>query len=267
MNKDFKERVKGAVDSVRSISGDSPEVGLILGSGLSGLAEKFVGVEISYKRIEDFPRPTVEGHRGVLKLSSKTAVMAGRFHFYEGYTMKEVVLPVFLLNGLGVKKLIVTNAAGGINQSYSPGDLVLIKDHINLLGDNPLVGSHLEMGPRFPDMTFAYSKELRNIAVKAADYDLPEGVYAAMRGPSYETPAEIRMLRFLGADMVGMSTVPEVIAARYLNMDVLGISCITNMAAGILDKPLDHSEVIETGKRAESRLTELVLKVCSILDS
>ena len=174
--------------------------------------------------------------------------------------MDNVVLPVFLLRALGVRTLIVTNAAGGINRAFSPGDLVLISDHLNLQGTNPLIGPNEEdFGPRFPDMTDSYSSRLRALVRSRAKKELREGVYAAVTGPSYETPAEVRMLERLGADMVGMSTVPEVIAARYLGMRVVGISCITNMAAGVLDVPLDHAEVVATGKRVEAEMSELVL--------
>jgi len=242
------------------LSEHTPKVGLILGSGLSGVAEQLPGTEVAFSKIEGFPNPTVSGHRGILKVSDATAVLAGRFHYYEGHIMDNVVLPVFLLRSLGVQTLIVTNASGGINRDYAPGDLVLICDHINLMGTNPLIGANDEdLGPRFPDMTDAYSSHLRALVRKMSRKNLREGVYAAVAGPSYETPSEVKMLRGLGADMVGMSTVPEVISARYLGMSVVGISCITNMAAGVLDSPLDHSEVIATGKRVESEMTSLVL--------
>lgn len=260
MREDFPIRVKRATESVRMLSEHTPKIGIILGSGLSGVAERLSGTEVAYNKIEGVPDPTVTGHRGILKLNDTTATLAGRFHYYEGHTMDNVVLPVFLLHALGVRTLIVTNASGGINRSFSPGDLVLISDHINLLGTNPLIGPNDEdLGPRFPDMTHAYSPRLRTIVQEVSEERLAEGVYAALTGPSYETPAEIRMLERLGADMVGMSTVPEVVAARYLGMEVVGISCVTNMAAGVLDAPLDHAEVVATGKLAEGRMTTLIL--------
>jgi purine-nucleoside phosphorylase len=188
--------------------------------------------------------------------------MAGRFHFYEGWSMDDIVLPVFLLHALGVRILIVTNAAGGIRDSYTPGELVLISDHINLMGANPLRGPNPDgFGPRFPDMTESYSRRLRRLAGEVAagrGIELQEGVYAAFGGPNYETPAEIRMARAMGADLVGMSTVPEVIAARYLGIEVLGLSMVTNMAAGITDKPLSHQEVVETAARVAPWLSALL---------
>lgn len=260
VKEDFPNRVRRAAESVRMLSEHTPKVGIILGSGLSGVAERLPGTEVAFSRIEGFPVPTVSGHRGILKLSDSTAVLAGRFHFYEGHPMDNVVLPVFLLHALGVRTVIVTNASGGINRDFSPGDLVLIRDHINLMGTNPLIGPNDDdLGPRFPDMSQAYSPRLRGMVQEGSNPRLHEGVYAALTGPSYETPAEIRMLERMGADLVGMSTVPEVICARYLGVEVLGISCVTNMAAGVLDAPLDHAEVVATGKRVEAQMTELVL--------
>lgn len=244
----------------------TPKVGIILGSGLSGVADRLEGTEVGYEKIEGFATPSVSGHRGILKLSDRTAVLAGRFHYYEGHSMDNVVLPVFLLHALGVRLLIVTNASGGVNRAYAPGDLVLISDHINLTGANPLLGPNDDdLGPRFPSMSDAYSPRLRALAQQASEKSLHEGVYAGVAGPSYETPAEVRMLERLGADMVGMSTVPEVIAARYLGMEVVGISCITNMAAGVYEVPLDHKEVIATGKRVEPEMAALVLGVLEAL--
>lgn len=262
----FSIQVRRAVESVRMLTDSVPAFGVILGSGLSGVAEQIPGAEIPYAQIEGFPNPTVAGHRGLLKIGERSAVLAGRFHYYEGHPMDNVVLPVFLLWGLGVRTLVITNAAGGINRSFHPGDLVLICDHLNLIGTNPLIGPNDDdLGPRFPDMSRAYSPELRSMARRAAGRDLSEGVYAGLSGPSYETPAEIRMLERLGADLVGMSTVPEVIAARYLGMEVLGISCITNMAAGVTDRPLSHAEVIETGKAVEREMSSLILRVLELL--
>jgi purine-nucleoside phosphorylase len=271
MKAGFEARVAKAVASARhGLRGAaSPEVALVLGSGLGDLVDGIEGTTIPYTAIEGFPAPTVAGHRGLLRLGTvgrpqgplAVAVLAGRFHYYEGHPIDDVVLPVFTAHGLGARTLIVTNASGAVNTSYSPGDLVLIRDHINLMGANPLIGPHAEgLGPRFPDMSEAYSRRLRETA-QAASGGLAEGVYAALSGPAYETPAEIRMLRAIGADLVGMSTVPEVIAARFLGLEVLGISCVTNMAAGILERPLSHAEVVETGKRVAARFAEVVFGV------
>lgn len=244
-----------------------PRVGLVLGSGLGAFAEEVAErVSIPYTEIPHWPRSTAVGHAGKLVLGKvegvPTAVMAGRVHFYEGYTMKEVTFPVRVLGSLGVRSLVLTNAAGGINLSLSQGGLVLISDHLNLQGTNPLIGSNEErFGPRFPDMSEAYDRRYRALARTAAEelgIELREGVYAGLTGPSYETPAEIRYLRTIGADMVGMSTVPEVIVANHLGMRVLGISCVTNMAAGILDRKISHEEVLETGERVKGALIALL---------
>jgi purine-nucleoside phosphorylase len=263
MNEGFQRRVAAAVRSLPLREGEKPAVGVILGSGLGSFVDSVPGREIPYRRIQGFPQPTVEGHRGLLKIGRSAAVASGRFHYYEGWSMDDVVLPVFLLYRLGVRTLVVTNAAGGVNRAYQAGDLVLIRDHLNLMGAHPLRGPNPEgFGPRFPDMSQAYAPALRQAAQQAAEKPLHEGVYAAFSGPSYETPAEVRMAERLGADLVGMSTVPEVIAAAYLGMRVLGISCVTNMAAGILDRPLSHEEVVETGNKvmpAFVRLLEGVL--------
>ena len=252
-----------------------PELGIILGSGLGELANYINDkIEIAYQEIPHFPISTVQGHSGKLvfgQLSSKY-VMAfqGRFHYYEGYEMSEVTLPVRVMQSLGLKKMIVTNAAGGINENYRPGDLVIIKDHINLIGTNPLRGPNISnLGPRFPDMSEAYNREWRNIAGKVME-DMGiarrEGVYAALCGPSYETPAEIKYLRSIGADLVGMSTVPEVIVANHGGMKVLGISYVTNMAAGILPQKLSHEEVIATTEKAKESFIEFINRVISYLD-
>ncbi|MGI6188509.1 MAG: purine-nucleoside phosphorylase [Clostridiales bacterium] len=247
-----------------------PVIGLILGSGLGEISRTIENpVYINYKDIPGFIDTTVEGHLGrfvIGKCSSKyIIVMQGRFHFYEGYEMEQVVLPVRAMKRLGVETLIVTNSAGGVNPSFSPGDLMVIQDHINMTGVNPLRGRNKDdLGPRFPDMTYAYDQGLRELAFDKAEemgIGLQQGIYAMMPGPSYETPAEIAMLRRLGADAVGMSTVPEVIAAVHAGMKVLGISCITNMAAGILDKPLSHEEVVETASKAAECITRLLLNV------
>lgn len=265
MQAGFGERVRRAAASVREHSDSRPAVGMVLGSGLSGILDRFDGQDIGYGDIQGFPTPSVEGHKGILRVSHRIAVCAGRFHYYEGLSLDDVVLPVFLLAQLGVRTLVITNAAGGINPEFSPGDIVLIRDHLNLMGAHPLRGpNESSLGPRFPDMSNAYSPELRRRAKQLAvdrnlaDRPLPEGVYAALSGPSYETPAEIRMLAALGADLVGMSTVPEVIAASYLGLEVLGFSCVTNPAAGLSAAPLDHQEVVATGKRIERKLGELL---------
>jgi purine-nucleoside phosphorylase len=264
MREDFGDRLDEASRSVRLVLDTEPEVtprvAIVLGSGLGQFIDRIDGTVIPYSKISGFPVPTVEGHQGLLKVGKEAAILAGRFHLYEGCSMDEVVLPVFLLARLGVTHLVVTNAAGAINTEYRPGDLVLIRDHLNLMGRNPLVGPNLEsLGPRFPDLSEAYSSRLRSLVKEAWDRPLAEGVYAALLGPTYETPAEIRMLRKLGADMVGMSTVPEVIAARFVGMEVLGVSCITNMAAGILDQTLSHEEVVETGRSVAAEFADLLL--------
>lgn len=252
--------------SVRAKTKQQPKVGIILGSGLSKIADSVPGETIDYGEIAGFPKPTVEGHRGFVKVNENFAFLAGRFHYYEGHSMQEVVKPVLLLKALGVERLIVTNAAGGVNRSYHPGQIVLIKDHINLMGANPLIGPNdKELGPRFPDMSDTFSKALRERIQKALNEPLTEGVYAAMSGPSYETPAEIRMLEILGADMVGMSTVPEAIMANYMGMETVGFSCVTNMAAGILNQPLNHEEVIETAAKVEEEFRAIVETVMELL--
>ncbi|MHA7962920.1 purine-nucleoside phosphorylase [Paenibacillus sp. CAU 1782] len=244
-----------------------PEIGLIMGSGLGVLGDLIEeAVVIPYSDIPHFPVSTVEGHAGDLligKLAGRNVVlMKGRFHMYEGYGPELTAFPVRVMKALGVTSLLVTNAAGGINLDFASGNLMLISDHINLTGKNPLIGPNdNELGVRFPDMSEAYSKRLRAVAAGIANeqgFSLQEGVYVGLLGPSYETPAEIRMLRTLGADAVGMSTVAEVIAARHSGIEVVGISCITNMAAGILDQPLSHEEVIETTERVKSQFLGLV---------
>ncbi|CAA7602089.1 purine-nucleoside phosphorylase [Acididesulfobacillus acetoxydans] len=272
--RDYMAQINEAKEFVRRKISQVPELGIILGSGLGPLAEVVENrTEIPYREIPNFPVSTVEGHAGQAvfgRLQGKeVVVMQGRFHYYEGYSMREVTLPVRVMQVLGVKGLIVTNAAGGINAAYKPGDLVLIKDHINLLGDNPLRGANLDdLGLRFPDLSEGYDREWRKKALQVAGETgvrLEEGVYAAMLGPSYETPAEIRFLRTIGADLVGMSTVPEVIAANHGGMRVLGISCVTNMAAGVLPQKLSHLEVMETAERIEKEFVSLVQKIIRVL--
>ncbi len=270
------KRISGlreAADFITSKMGSVPEIGMILGSGLGVLGDEVENpVIIKYSDIPSFPRSTVEGHAGQMVIGTlegkKVLVMQGRFHYYEGYTMDTVVFPVRVMKFLGIKKFLVTNASGGVNTSFNPGDLMVIRDHIKLGLDSPLRGANLDdFGPRFPDMSDGYTKSLRELAKKAGeDLGIPlrEGVYALMGGPNYETPAEIRMLRTLGADAVGMSTVPEVLAAVHAGMDVLGISCITNMAAGVLDQPLNHEEVMETAARVRENFIAVVRKIISL---
>ncbi|MDN5364281.1 MAG: purine-nucleoside phosphorylase [Eubacteriales bacterium] len=252
-----------------------PDVAVILGSGLGAVAAGLEeAVKIPYERIPYFPRSTVEGHAGMLLAGRwgerQVLLFQGRFHYYEGYSMEQVAMPVRVMALLGVKKLIVTNAAGGINASFQPGDLMLISDHINLMGTNPLIGPNWEeIGPRFPDMTEAYSSRLRAKARKVGEeigIFFREGVYAGLTGPTYETPAEIRFLRTIGADAVGMSTVPEVITAVHAGIEVLGISTITNLAAGISEKKLSHEEVIEVGARLSEKLAAFLSRFVRELD-
>lgn len=261
------KELEEAVAWLRERTSLSPRVGVVLGSGLGGFASRLTDrLEIPYETIPHWPVSTAEGHAGRLILGRlgelPVAVMAGRAHLYEGYRPDQVVFGVRVLGRLGARALVLTNAAGGINPAFQRGLLVLISDHINLQGANPLVGPNEEsLGPRFPDMTEAYSIRLRQIAREtAAELGIPvaEGVYAAMLGPSYETPAEIRYLRIIGADLVGMSTVPEVIAARHMGLSVLAISCVTNMAAGLAPGPLSHREVLETGEMVRDRLSRLL---------
>jgi purine-nucleoside phosphorylase len=247
-----------------------PKIGLVLGSGLGAFADSLAGAtRIAYADIPTFPRSTAIGHAGQMVLGNAgdvpVAAMQGRAHLYEGYSAQEVTFPIRVFGRMGIRAVILTNAAGGINLSYSQGALVLIRDHINLQGTNPLVGPNDDhFGVRFPDMSRAYDRDYRRLArEESANLGIPlhEGVYAALLGPSYETPAEIEYLRRTGADLVGMSTVAEVIAARHMEMKILAISCVTNMAAGILDKPLSHAEVMETGERVKTIFESLLRAV------
>jgi purine-nucleoside phosphorylase len=256
-----------AADYLRSRAALQPKLAIVLGSGLGSFAGQIAGAtRIPFADIPHFPRPTAEGHAGQLVIGTVAGVpvacMQGRVHFYEGYAIRDVVFPVRVFSRLGIESLVLTNAAGGVNESYSQGCLVVLRDHINLQGANPLMGPNDErFGPRFLDMTQAYDPAFRRIALAAAKrvgIEMHEGVYAAVTGPSYETPAEIRMMRTLGTDVVGMSTVAEAIAARHLGLRVLAISCVTNMAAGILDRPLSHQEVLETGERVKGKFMELL---------
>jgi purine-nucleoside phosphorylase len=262
--------IEEAVAFVRGKSSLQPEVGVILGSGLGNVVDAVeVETSIPYGDIPGARASTVVGHQGRMILGrargTSVVVMQGRVHFYEGYEMDEVMFLSRVLGRLGIKKLIVTNAAGGINTAFSPGDLMLISDHINFMGVNPLRGKNIEeLGVRFPDMSDAYAGSLRAIAKEVAaaqGLKVQEGVYLGLSGPTYETPAEIRAFRVLGADAVGMSTIPEVIAASHMQIPALGISCITNMAAGILNQKLSHQEVIDTTTRVQKEFTELVLGV------
>jgi purine-nucleoside phosphorylase len=244
-----------------------PNVALVLGSGLGAFARELTSPDvIAYEDIPHFPQSTVTGHAGRMVIGRfadvSVCVMSGRVHAYEGYSAQEVVFPVRVLGSLGIEILLATNAAGAVNTAFRPGELMVITDHLNLTGRNPLVGPEdKELGPRFPDMTDAYNSRLQKVSESAAlriGLNLRKGVYAGLLGPSFETPAEIRMLRTLGADAVGMSTVMEVIAANQMGMKVLGISCLTNMAAGILPQKLDHREVMETGAKVRGVFLELL---------
>jgi purine-nucleoside phosphorylase len=262
-------KAEEAAAFVRERISVGPRVAVVLGSGLGSFAESVEQpVAIAYQEIPHFPRPTVEGHSGRLLVGkvagTPVAVMQGRVHAYEGYSPEDVTFPIRVLGRLGITTLIVTNAAGGIRLDLKQGQLVLISDHINFSGRNPVSGANDErLGPRFFDMTDAYSKRLRLLAHSAAE--LEEGVYLSLSGPSFETPAEIRAFREWGADMVGMSTVQEVIVARHMGIEVLGISCVTNMAAGILDQPINHQEVMETGARVQAQLTSLLVALLPVI--
>ena len=259
-------KVNETVAHIQKICPEQPQIGVILGSGLGPFYEQLQPrTEVAYGDIPNFAASTVSGHAGKLvfgQLEGKSLiVMAGRFHYYEGYQLSQIVFPVRVMARLGVKTLVVTNAAGGINKAFSPGDLMLIDDHINMLGTNPLIGKNLdEFGLRFTDMSTAYTPHLKDLAMQAAanSIDLKRGVYLATTGPTYETPAEIRMMRVMGADAVGMSTIPEVIVARHCGLDIIGISCITNMAAGILNQPLSHEEVYDTAEKAKHKFIKLL---------
>jgi purine-nucleoside phosphorylase len=259
-----------AVRFVRRRAPLQPSIGLVLGSGLGAFAQSLSdATALPYSEIPHFPASTAIGHKGELVIGRSrgvpVAVMSGRVHYYEGYTPEQVVFPVRVLGRLGVKILVLTNAAGSVNPDFKPGDLMLIEDHINYMGTNPMIGPNdEELGPRFFDVSDAYDPELRRIAEQAclnAGATVRKGVYIAFSGPSYETPAEIRMARTLGADAVGMSTVPEVLAARHMGTRCLGISCITNMAAGVIKKKLDHREVLEVGERSRGALLEVLAEV------
>jgi purine-nucleoside phosphorylase len=261
------ERVEEAAGAVRRRCGAPPQIALILGSGLGDFADTLAdAVTMPYGDLPNWPVSNVVGHPGKLVVGTiagrRVAALAGRVHAYEGHPLSTVIFGTRVIGRLGVKALVVTNAAGGVNTAFGRGALMVIDDHLNLMGANPLAGENDErFGPRFPDMTEVYSKRLRNIADQAAaakGLTVAHGVYAALAGPSYETPAEIRYLRTIGADAVGMSTVPEAIAARHMGLEVLGLSCITNMAAGVLPQPLNHEEVLETARQVRDTFIALL---------
>jgi purine-nucleoside phosphorylase len=266
----------GAAQLLIQRTSHRPRIGLVLGSGLGGFADSLSeAVALPYSEIPSFPQSTAIGHAGRMVIGNAgdvaVAAMQGRVHLYEGYSAQQVAFPIRVFARMGIKAVILTNAAGGINLGYSQGALVLIRDHINLQGTSPLVGANDDrFGVRFPDMTHAYCRDFRDIAREEAaklKIQLHEGVYAALLGPSYETPAEIEYLRRIGADLVGMSTVAEVIAARHMGLNVLAISCVTNMAAGILDQPLSHAEVMETGERVKATFEALLRGIIPRIDS
>jgi len=271
--------MQNTIDFIKQYTNNfQPEVGIILGSGLGDFAQVAGHIAIPYSDIPNFEKSTVQGHKGQLVFAEipahssqltahtkKVVMMQGRFHFYEGHPMEKVVYPIKVMKKLGVKTLIVTNAAGAVNKEFKPADLMIITDHINFMGTNPLIGVNDDsLGARFPDMSEVYKKYLVKIAEDCAQelgFGIQKGVYAANTGPSYETPTEVKMLRMLGADAIGMSTVPEAIVANYCGMDVLGISCISNAAAGVGDSSLSHQEVIETTNAVKEKFKSLLLKV------
>ena len=264
------ERAEHAARIIRSRTKLEPRIAIVLGSGLGGFADDFAEpVGIPYEEIPGFATSTAQGHAGRLVIGKVDEVpvlaMQGRVHYYEGYSLEQVTFPIRTFSLLGVKTIILTNASGGINVQLGQGTLMVISDHLNLMGDNPLRGPNDErFGPRFPDMSAVYAPELQEIVVaeaKAIEVEVRRGIYGALSGPSYETPSEIHLLRTLGADAVGMSTVPEAIVARHMGLEVLGISCITNMAAGIGDEPINHEEVMATGDRVRETFAKLLRRV------
>lgn len=267
---DVYEQIREAAAFIGQSGSFTPEVGIVLGSGLGDYADTAADrTVIPYADIPHFKRVSVAGHAGRLVLGQiagkNVAILQGRYHYYEGHHIRDVVFPVRVLAGLGIQKLLLTNAAGGINRNLEPGDLMIIRDHLNLMGTNPLRGTNEDrLGTRFPDMSRAYDPEMRRIiaeGMRALGMPVKTGVYVALTGPSYETPAEIKMFSVLGADAVGMSTVPEVIAARHMGVKVAAISCISNLAAGISDQPLSHQEVTETADRVKSNFIGLLNRV------
>lgn len=275
MGMDIKKRIDDAVTLLQGKIENPPEFAIVLGSGLGEYADELDNpVRVAYSDIPGFPVSTVEGHEGRFvfgeRMGKRVVCMQGRFHFYEGYSQQELTIPIRVMKKLGANTLVLTNAAGGVNLDFEDGVLMMIEDHINFSGDNPLMGGNLdEFGPRFPDMTRVYNREIRqklNEVAARENIGLREGVYMMFTGPCYESPAEIRMARTMGADAVGMSTVPEAIVAAHAGMRVLGISCITNMAAGVKDVPLDHSEVMVTAQRVRGDFKRLLdLAVSEVL--
>jgi purine-nucleoside phosphorylase len=266
--------ILNAMDFIRNAGVKDIDYGIILGSGLGDFADRLKdSIIIPYGTIPHFPISTIEGHKGNLiygELHGKRILaMQGRFHYYEGYTMEQIVFPIRVIGRLGAKRIILTNASGGVNSTFKPGDLMLITDHINFMGYNPLMGKNLsELGPRFPDVSNIYSRDLidgvLNIGQRLG-IDLKKGVYMAFTGPSYETPAEIRMAAIVGADCVGMSTAPEALAAAHIGIKVLGISCITNYAAGLTKEPLSHHEVMETANKTKDKFITLIEEILKTL--
>ncbi len=270
----LSDQIRNSVEYIRSRTAAQPTLGLILGSGLGDFAETLEEkTVIPFAQIPDFPMATVPGHTGAFVFGTahgkQVLCLQGRLHYYEGHSMQLLTLPVRIMASLGVKTIILTNAAGGVNVDYNPGDLMMIRDHINYSGANPLIGQNLEeFGPRFPDVSDLYSIDLRSkikMAAVEAGIPLRQGVYMMFSGPNYETPAEVRMARILGADAVGMSTVPEALVAAQCGIRVVGVSCITNMAAGVLPRKLSHTEVIETADRVKSTFTALLNLILKIL--
>ena len=271
---ELTEKISAAAEYIRTLIPQTPTVGMIPGSGLGDYADLLEDpIRISFSQVPNFPTPTVPGHCGALVFGRRqgkdVVVLQGRIHYYEGLPMQEITIPVRVLAALGVKQLVLTNACGGVNTAFEPGDLMLISDHINFSGANPLIGPNLDaFGPRFPDCCDIYTKTLRDaIREKAAANGIPlrEGVYAMYSGPNYETPAEIRMFRILGADVVGMSTVPEALVAAQCGIQVVGVSCITNMAAGVLPQKLSHQEVMETATRVHDKFQNLLDVILTVI--
>lgn len=269
------EKINNAKAYIKNIYNDKIDMAVILGTGLGNLVDDIENkIVIEYKDIPGFPISTVKGHAGNLIIGDlnekKILALNGRFHYYEGYEMEKVTFPMRVIKALGIDKVIVSNAAGGMNPNFSAGDLMIITDHINFMGNNPLIGANYEeLGPRFPDMSNAYDKSLVSLAEECAKklkIDVQKGVYAAVSGPTYETPAELRMLRTIGGDAVGMSTVPEVIIANHMGMKVIGISCITDMAIADNLEPLDHSKVVEIANRAMAKFIALVKEIIANID-
>lgn len=274
LSMELQEQIRSAAAYILSRVSYRPAVGMVLGSGLGDFADTLEdAVRIPYADIPNFPVPTAPGHVGALvfgrKQGREVVVLQGRIHFYEGISQQQITLPIRVLAAIGVKKLVLTNAAGGVNANFEPGTLMIISDHINYSGANPLIGPNLDsFGPRFPDVTDLYTASLRRAVKKAAadtGIKLQEGVYMMFSGPNYETPAEVRMARIVGADAVGMSTVPEALVAGHCGMEVLGISCITNIAAGLSDQKLDHSEVLEIAARVHDTFQSLLNIVLQVI--